>query len=73
MQINAYEKNGIKNKISNNAHHNSAVINLFLHHYSAIIKGLKQIQAVYKVFVVKDNIELAYFNTIPLRQFGLTY
>ena len=36
-------------------------------------KGLKQIQGVDKAFVVKDNIELGYLNTIPLWQFGLTY
>jgi Predicted ATPase (AAA+ superfamily) len=36
-------------------------------------KGLKQIQGVDKAFVVKDDIELGYLNTIPLWQFGLTY
>jgi len=36
-------------------------------------KGLKQIQHIDKAFIVKDNIELGYLNTIPLWQFGLTY
>jgi uncharacterized protein len=36
-------------------------------------KGLKQIRDVDKAFVVKDDIELGYLNTIPLWQFGLTY
>ena len=36
-------------------------------------KGLKQIQGIAKAFIVKDDIELGYMNTIPLWQFGLTY
>ncbi|MBN1926360.1 MAG: hypothetical protein JW798_11045 [Prolixibacteraceae bacterium] len=36
-------------------------------------KGLKQIQGVENAFVVKDDIEFGYLNTIPLWQFGLTY
>lgn len=36
-------------------------------------KGLKQIQGVENAFIVKDDIELGYLNTIPLWQFGLTY
>ena len=36
-------------------------------------KGLKQIQGIDNAFTVKDDIELAYLNTIPLWQFGLTY
>ena len=36
-------------------------------------KSLKQIQGIEKAFVVKDDIELGYLNTIPLWQFGLTY
>jgi uncharacterized protein len=36
-------------------------------------KGLKQIQGIDKAFIVKDDIELGYLNTIPLWQFGLTY
>ena len=36
-------------------------------------KGLKQIQGMVKAFIVKDDIELGYLNTIPLWQFGLTY
>jgi predicted AAA+ superfamily ATPase len=36
-------------------------------------KGLKQIQGIEKAFIVKDDIELGYLNTIPLWQFGLTY
>ncbi len=36
-------------------------------------KGLKQIQGIAKAFIVKDDIELGYLNTIPLWQFGLTY
>lgn len=36
-------------------------------------KGLKQIQGIENGFIVKDNIELGYLNTIPLWQFGLTY
>lgn len=36
-------------------------------------KGLKQIQGIGKAFIVKDDIELGYLNTIPLWQFGLTY
>ena len=36
-------------------------------------KRLKQIQGIEKAFIVKDDIELGYLNTIPLWQFGLTY
>ena len=36
-------------------------------------KSLKQIQGIEKAFIVKDDIELGYLNTIPLWQFGLTY
>jgi len=36
-------------------------------------KGLKQIKGVDKAFIVKDDIELGYLNSIPLWQFGLTY
>jgi predicted AAA+ superfamily ATPase len=36
-------------------------------------KGLKQIQGLENAFIVKDNIESGYLNTIPLWQFGLTY
>ena len=36
-------------------------------------KRLKQIQGIDKAFIVKDDIELGYLNTIPLWQFGLTY
>lgn len=36
-------------------------------------KGLKQIQRLENAFIVKDDIELGYLNTIPLWQFGLTY
>jgi predicted AAA+ superfamily ATPase len=36
-------------------------------------KGLKQIQGIDKAYIVKDNIELGYLNTIPLWNFGLTY
>ena len=36
-------------------------------------KGLKQIQGIDKAYVVKDDIELGYLNTVPLWQFGLTY
>jgi predicted AAA+ superfamily ATPase len=36
-------------------------------------KGLKQIRGIDKAFIVKDDIELGYLNTIPLWQFGLTY
>lgn len=36
-------------------------------------KGLKQIQDLKNAFIVKDDIELGYLNTIPLWQFGLTY
>jgi hypothetical protein len=36
-------------------------------------KGLKQIQSIDKAFIVKDNIELGYLNTLPLWHFGLTY
>ncbi|MGE0090605.1 MAG: ATP-binding protein [Bacteroidales bacterium] len=36
-------------------------------------KGLKQIRGIDNAFVVKDDIELGYLNTIPLWQFGLTY
>jgi predicted AAA+ superfamily ATPase len=36
-------------------------------------KGLKQIQGLKNAFIVKDDIELGYLNTIPLWQFGLTY
>ncbi|MFA7082530.1 MAG: AAA family ATPase [Bacteroidales bacterium] len=36
-------------------------------------KGQRQIQGVEKGYIVKDNIELGYLNTIPLWHFGLTY
>lgn len=36
-------------------------------------KGQKQIQGVKKGYIVKDDIELGYLNTIPLWHFGLTY
>ena len=36
-------------------------------------KGLKQIRGIKNGFIVKDDIELGYLNTIPLWQFGLTY
>ncbi|HEY3372767.1 MAG TPA: AAA family ATPase [Prolixibacteraceae bacterium] len=36
-------------------------------------KGLKQIQGIDNAFIVKDDIEMGYLNTIPLWQFGLTY
>jgi len=36
-------------------------------------KGQKQIQGVDKAFIVKDDIEFGFLNTIPLWQFGLTY
>ncbi len=36
-------------------------------------KGLKQIQGMENAFIVRDDIELGYLNTIPLWQFGLTY
>ncbi len=36
-------------------------------------KGLKQIQGIDKAYMVKDDIELGYLNTIPLWQFGLSY
>lgn len=36
-------------------------------------KGLKQIQGLENAFIVKDDIETGYLNTVPLWQFGLTY
>lgn len=36
-------------------------------------KGLKQIHGIDNAFIVKDDIELGYLNTVPLWQFGLTY
>ncbi|GAP67725.1 predicted ATPase, AAA superfamily [Bacteroidales bacterium 6E] len=36
-------------------------------------KGLKQIQGLDNAFIVKDDIEHGYLNTIPLWQFGMTY
>ena len=36
-------------------------------------KGLKQIQGLDNAFIVKDDIEHGYLNTLPLWQFGLTY
>ncbi len=36
-------------------------------------KGQKQTQGVDKAFIVKDDIEFGFLNTIPLWQFGLTY
>jgi predicted AAA+ superfamily ATPase len=36
-------------------------------------KGKKQIQGLEKAFLVKDDIETGFLNTIPLWQFGLTY
>ena len=36
-------------------------------------KRLKKIQGIDHAFIVKDDIELGYLNTVPLWQFGLTY
>ena len=36
-------------------------------------KGQKQIQNLEKGFIVKDDIEFGYLNTIPLWQFGMNY
>jgi len=36
-------------------------------------KGQKQVQGIEKAFVVKDNIEAGFLNTIPLWQFGMMY
>lgn len=36
-------------------------------------KGQKQIRGIEKGFIVKDDIEMGYLNTIPLLPFGLTY
>lgn len=36
-------------------------------------KGMKQIQGIDDAYIVKDDIEHGYLNTIPLWQFGLTY
>lgn len=36
-------------------------------------KGLKQIRGIDKAFIVKDDIELGYLNTIPLWHFGFSY
>lgn len=36
-------------------------------------KGLKQIQGINNAYIVKDDIEFGYLNTIPLWHFGLTY
>lgn len=36
-------------------------------------KGQKQIQGVEKAYIVKDDIESGFLNTIPLWQFGMTY
>jgi hypothetical protein len=36
-------------------------------------KGLKQIQSIENAYIVKDDLELGYLNTIPVWQFGLTY
>ena len=36
-------------------------------------KGQKQIQGIEKGFIVKDDIESGYLNTIPLWQIGMTY
>ena len=36
-------------------------------------KGLKQIQGIPNAFIIKDDIELGYMNTLPLWQFGLSY
>jgi hypothetical protein len=36
-------------------------------------KGMKQIQGIDNAYIVKDDIEHGYLNTIPLWQFGLTY
>ena len=36
-------------------------------------KGLKQISQSKKGFIVKDDIEQGYLNTIPLWHFGLMY
>ncbi|HLQ99257.1 MAG TPA: AAA family ATPase [Sphingobacterium sp.] len=36
-------------------------------------KGIKQIESMEKGFIVKDDIEIGYLNTIPLWHFGLMY
>ena len=36
-------------------------------------KKMKQIQGIQKAYLVKDDIEIGYLNTVPLWQFGLTY
>ena len=36
-------------------------------------KGLKQIKTAENGFLVKDDIETGFFNTIPLWHFGLMY
>ena len=36
-------------------------------------KGLKQIETAENGFLVKDDIESGFFNTIPLWHFGLMY
>jgi len=36
-------------------------------------KGKKQILGIDKAFIVKDDIESGYLNTVPLWQFGMTY
>ena len=49
------------------------LINDFTFEVGGKNKGLKQIQGIDKAYIVKDDIELGYLNTIPLWQFGLTY
>jgi predicted AAA+ superfamily ATPase len=55
----------------------SSVADFFVGEYTFEVggknKGLKQIQGLKNAFIVKDDIELGYLNTIPLWQFGLTY
>ncbi|MCX6222556.1 MAG: AAA family ATPase [Bacteroidia bacterium] len=49
------------------------LINDFTFEVGGKNKGLKQIQGIDKAYIVKDDIELGYLNTIPLWQFGLAY
>ena len=49
------------------------LINDFTFEVGGRNKRQKQIQGIEKGFIVKDDIEFGYQNTIPLWQFGLSY
>lgn len=58
---------------ANNIKNCTLVVQYFLIEVGGKNKGLKQIVNSEKGYVVKDNIETGFLNTIPLCHFGLMY